>query len=42
MGPALISALQLAKVGKPGSMIIICTDGLANLGLGSLDNDANK
>ncbi|CAK83958.1 unnamed protein product (macronuclear) [Paramecium tetraurelia] len=42
LGPALISALQLAKIGKPGSMIIICTDGLANLGLGSLDNDANK
>ncbi|CAD8124473.1 unnamed protein product [Paramecium sonneborni] len=42
LGPALVSALELAKVGKPGSMIIICTDGLANLGLGSLDGDSNR
>ncbi|CAD8122110.1 unnamed protein product [Paramecium sonneborni] len=41
LGPALLSALELAKVGKPGSMIIICTDGLANYGLGSLDGDSN-
>ncbi|CAD8109937.1 unnamed protein product [Paramecium primaurelia] len=42
LGPALISALELAKVGKPGSMIIICTDGLANLGLGALDCESNR
>jgi hypothetical protein len=24
--------------GKPGSTVIICTDGLANKGLGTLDN----
>lgn len=38
LGPALISSLELAKAGKPGSMIIVCTDGLANLGLGSFDS----
>jgi hypothetical protein len=27
----------LAVNGKPGSMIVLCTDGLANKGLGSLD-----
>ncbi|CAD8204307.1 unnamed protein product [Paramecium octaurelia] len=42
LGPALISALELAKVGKPGSMIIICTDGLANLGLGALDCESSR
>ncbi|CAK61233.1 unnamed protein product (macronuclear) [Paramecium tetraurelia] len=42
LGPALISALELAKVGKPGSMIIICTDGLANLGIGALDSESSK
>jgi len=27
----------LASKGKPGSMVIICTDGLANKGVGSLE-----
>eukprot|EP00026_Physarum_polycephalum_P004666 Phypoly_transcript_04688.p1 GENE.Phypoly_transcript_04688~~Phypoly_transcript_04688.p1 ORF type:complete len:308 (+),score=50.21 Phypoly_transcript_04688:999-1922(+) len=27
---------------KPGSKVIICTDGLANIGLGSLDTDAKE
>ena len=37
LGPALLSSLQLAAKGKPGSMIVLCTDGLANKGLGSLE-----
>lgn len=28
--------------GKPGSVIILCTDGLANLGLGSLEVESEE
>jgi hypothetical protein len=38
LGPALLSAVGLASKGNPGSRIIICTDGLANVGLGSLES----
>lgn len=37
LGPALITALGLASKGKPGSKVIICTDGISNVGIGSLD-----
>lgn len=37
LGPALISAIEVASKGSPGSTIILCTDGLANIGLGVLD-----
>jgi len=30
--------MGMAAKGKPGSTVIICTDGLANIGLGSLDS----
>lgn len=36
LGPALTIALNMAK-GKRGSTVIVCTDGLANIGLGALD-----
>ena len=39
LGPGLVGALGLALQGKIGSQIIICTDGLANKGLGSVDSD---
>lgn len=39
LGPALLASVGLASKGKPGSMIIMCTDGLANIGVGALDND---
>jgi Mg-chelatase subunit ChlD len=42
LGPALLSAVLLAKGGKAGSTVIICTDGMANKGLGSLDVDASE
>lgn len=42
LGPALLSSLQLAAKGKPGSMIVLCTDGLANKGLGNLENQDNQ
>lgn len=37
LGPGLLCALGTVQ-GKPGSRIILCTDGLANVGLGSLSN----
>lgn len=39
LGPALLTSLGLASKGKAGSVIIMCTDGLANIGVGALDND---
>jgi hypothetical protein len=38
LGPALALAVGLAERGKPGSKVIICTDGMANVGIGSLNN----
>lgn len=37
LGPGLASAIALASSGQPGSSIIVCTDGLANIGLGAFD-----
>ena len=37
LGPAVLSSVALAAEGKPGSTVIICTDGLANIGLGAFD-----
>jgi hypothetical protein len=42
LGPALLVALGLAIKGTPGSKVIICTDGLANVGLGSLEELASE
>lgn len=39
LGPALLAAVAIASKGKPGSMVIICTDGLANVGLGELESN---
>ena len=36
LGPGLLCSTALAGKGGPGSKVIICTDGLANTGLGSL------
>jgi hypothetical protein len=33
----LLSAVEVAAKGSPGSMVILCTDGLANIGVGLLD-----
>jgi hypothetical protein len=38
LGPALIAAIEIASKGTPGSSIYLCTDGLANIGLGALEN----
>jgi len=37
IGPAVLTSVALAAEGKPGSTVVICTDGLANVGLGALD-----
>lgn len=38
LGPGMLAAVALAAEGKPGSQVILCTDGLANYGLGRLDS----
>ena len=40
MGPAVATAVAMASKGAAGSQVVICTDGLANIGLGNFD-DAN-
>ena len=44
LGPAVLSSIELASKGAPGSTVMICTDGLANIGLGNLDlsSEQNK
>ena len=37
LGPALLTSIALAGEGAPGSTVIVCTDGLANVGLGAFD-----
>ena len=37
LGPALATAVAMASEGQPGSMVVVCTDGLANVGLGAFD-----
>jgi hypothetical protein len=37
LGPGLASAIALAAQGAPGSSVVLCTDGLANVGLGAFD-----
>ena len=38
LGPALITSIAMASQGNPGSQVIVCTDGLANVGVGSFEN----
>lgn len=38
LGPALLASIILAGKGNKGSKVIICTDGMANVGLGSLES----
>jgi len=41
LGPALVVALSMASH-HPGSKVIICTDGKANIGLGKMENDQDE
>jgi hypothetical protein len=36
LGPALTAAIEVASKGSKGSTVVLCTDGLANIGVGSL------
>ncbi len=42
LGPGLLVSVSLAARGKPGSKVIICTDGMANLGVGSIESVGSK
>ena len=37
LGPAVATSIAMAAEGAPGSQVVICTDGLANIGLGAFD-----
>ena len=37
LGPAVATSIAMAAEGAPGSQVVICTDGLANVGLGAFD-----
>ena len=38
LGPAVATSIAMAAAsGVPGSQVVICTDGLANVGLGAFD-----
>jgi len=42
LGPALATSIAMAAQGNPGSMVVVCTDGLANVGLGAFDEIRNE
>ena len=37
LGPAVLAGYYLLENAEVGSQLVLCTDGLANIGLGSLD-----
>lgn len=37
LGPATLTSIAMAAEGLAGSTVVICTDGLANVGLGAYD-----
>jgi hypothetical protein len=38
LGPGLLTAVAIAGEGKPGSNVILCTDGMATNGLGAFSS----
>lgn len=38
LGPAVLTSVAMATQGAAGSCVVICTDGLANVGLGAFDD----
>ena len=38
LGSAVLISIAMASQGSKGSSVVICTDGLANVGLGTLEN----
>ena len=41
LGPALVVSVNIAA-SHPGSKVILCTDGKANIGLGKLEGDSER
>ena len=41
LGPAALMSVAMASKGAPGSQVIICTDGMANEGLGAFNSYNN-
>ena len=41
LGPALLTGIAMAAEGAPGSQVTLCTDGLANIGIGNFDDAKN-
>jgi len=39
LGPAVLTSVAMASKGAPGSQVIICTDGMANVGIGAFSNN---
>lgn len=39
LGPALLAGYYMMEKSEVGSQIVLCTDGLANIGVGSLDGN---
>ena len=37
LGPAVLTSVAMAAQGSQGSKVVICTDGLANTGLGAFN-----
>ena len=37
LGPAVVTSIAMAAQGAVGSQVVICTDGLANVGVGAFD-----
>lgn len=42
LGPALLTAIGMATQGSAGSSVVLCTDGLSNIGLGSIIGKQNN
>lgn len=38
LGPAVATSIAMAGENGAGSQVVICTDGLANIGLGAFDD----
>ena len=38
LGPSVLTAVAMAGKIKEGSTVVICTDGLANIGVGSFED----
>ena len=42
LGPALLTAVAMASQGSAGSSVVLCTDGLSNVGLGAIEGKSQE